>query len=261
MQKTIYEDPNRMMRAFRQSSELNLTIEDATLKAIYDNFHFLNVLVPESSVRLFNELFKMIKQPCKHLLMLMSQCSIQQVLGFSLTEQMIDRLYKQTNSMRIKVAILLEQVDEPIVQWCNKKQICATNHINKHDLNFFECIRLYLARLQCVISKYDMLKLIHDIDQQYYNHGYEYVRDMITYSDCNELQDMVDRCVGYPISINQLKLHTKLITGRWNIRGSNIKLLKDTLIDHIYKDEVSNNEMDLITFVGLMDTIRNDKVR
>jgi tRNA nucleotidyltransferase (CCA-adding enzyme) len=59
--KRFVEDPNRIMRAFRQSAELNLTIEEHTLESIKVNYEFINTLIPESYVRLFNELLGVVK--------------------------------------------------------------------------------------------------------------------------------------------------------------------------------------------------------
>ncbi len=55
------EDPTRIMRALRQSTELNLRIEKETIKAIRTNVDIINTIIPQSYIRLFNELFRIIK--------------------------------------------------------------------------------------------------------------------------------------------------------------------------------------------------------
>jgi tRNA nucleotidyltransferase (CCA-adding enzyme) len=58
--KRFIEDPSRIMRAFRQSSELGLTIEQKTFEAISKDYKIMQKLIPQSYVRLYNEFFRML---------------------------------------------------------------------------------------------------------------------------------------------------------------------------------------------------------
>ena len=253
--KRFYEDPTRIMRAFRQSAELNISINNDTLNAIKENYHLLDILVPQSYVRLFNELFKMIQSPFfEPFLNIMYDIGILKLLGFTNKLEHIHEIM-DTNNVRLKIALLLSQnFTDNVKKWGSDRQITATNYIDKHDLNFFECIEKYLSNLKIVGTKYDLLKLINKVEKTYQHHGLEFVCDMIKYYyliayEVNNLFDIFEKCKSYPTSIDFIKLSGKICIDKWNITGVKIQILKEKILDSIYSDQLKNIENDLIHYV------------
>ena len=133
--KRFAEDPNRIMRAFRQSAELDLTIEEHTLESIKMNYELINSLIPESYVRLFNELLRIVKSDVSGFyLNMMKDLNILSFLGIKNANIMsIDK----NTSLVTKFAVLIspEKMEENMKEWTNLRQISATDYFFTSDTN------------------------------------------------------------------------------------------------------------------------------
>jgi tRNA nucleotidyltransferase/poly(A) polymerase len=116
--KRFVEDPNRIMRAFRQSGELDLAIEEDTFRAIKNDYHLMETLIPKSYVRLFNELFKMMKVNNNRMiknLEYMDNLGILKFLGLKKKNTNLNT----NSSIIVKIAMLMcvDELEEDIKKW------------------------------------------------------------------------------------------------------------------------------------------------
>jgi len=80
-EERFLEDPTRILRAIRQSVELDFKIEENTLNGIKSCSNLIKTLIPQSYVRLFTEILRMIKhQNYKNGISLLFDCNIIQNL-------------------------------------------------------------------------------------------------------------------------------------------------------------------------------------
>jgi tRNA nucleotidyltransferase (CCA-adding enzyme) len=263
----LKEDSTRILRAFRQSAELDLEIEKETFNAIITNYRLMEQLIPESYVRLFNEIFRLLKQnESKKYLQHMANNKITNFLGFNLINSQIDRICTVTN-LRIKIAILFEQIsyNTEVREFGNLRQIVATNYMERSDLDFCECAYKFIDELfnDQIKEKYNLLKIINKIDTIYNNNGFIFCNDLIDYfstldDSCDKekthfFKQLFSECIGsdnkYPSSVNQIKLNGRIVMDRWNLKGKDIAILKNKMIDLIYQDKVINEETQMIEYV------------
>jgi tRNA nucleotidyltransferase (CCA-adding enzyme) len=126
-QKRFLEDPNRVMRAFRQSSELELAIEKDTMEFILKHY--------KSYVRLYEELFKILKcdnNTAKINLKIMNDIGILSFLGIDTNDTYIDMMHTGDieKSILMKFAILIRpEYIKNIKEWLNDKQISAIEYL------------------------------------------------------------------------------------------------------------------------------------
>lgn len=255
--KRFNEDPNRITRAFRQCSEFDLNIDELTFMAIKENYNLLNELIPESYVRLFNELFKTINGKCgKKWLKIMNDIGILKFLGITTNNVDID-LISPENKIIVNFAILIrpDKMKENLKKWLISKQITATNCMTAVDINTCVCLQNYGDDFMLINNKYDLLKIIEKIYKECKNNVLDIACNMNKYyfeTKNIDIKKYDDICVyleeskKYPQSIDMIKLNGKIMMDRWGLVGNQIKNLKDKLLDKIYRDEL-NNDLDELT--------------
>jgi len=127
--KRFIEEPNRIMRAFRQSVELDLTIDSLTLKGIKENCGLIKEMMPKSYSRIFNELLKMLSinnRSKKNYLEIMRDFGILDILGI-----INPNLNVKNTSLLIKFASLIKCHEiKDIEKWLNERQISAIKYLS-----------------------------------------------------------------------------------------------------------------------------------
>ena len=253
------DDPTRILRAFRISTQLNLTIEENTLSAIKTHANLLNNLIPKSSVRLYNELFKIMKhENCLNNLEIMYNFNILKIMGIN-TNIKILKLIEQSDIFIIKIMILLKNTSiDNFKKWNNMYQISAVDCVNKNDV-----ILLELSNNQGLINmlnnlkhKWEMLRALNmlyfyskdPLMLVYYLIEYVCIIDIL---DKKFLSELLNECkIGsYPFSVANIKItgdEIKNITGK---SGKDIGILKDKLLSDIHHDLVNNNNEELKTHI------------
>lgn len=264
------EDPTRMIRAFRQSSQLNLSIEDLTYDSIVENSDLLKNLIPQSYVRLFNEFFGILKsEHSKKYLKIMNELKILDLLGMSNVN--ID--FTNNIELLIKFAIFIniESMDTSIKTWCNIRQIAATVYLNPNDVEILDSIQFICKEPVNFVdyNLYDMLKLREKIHKMYKKNSviilsnvlkYFLHTNKITIELFEYLVSLLKSTQTYPIISSELKLNGNLIKKYWNLEGMEINELKEYLLDCVFKNECLNTEENLImhakNFITTMKEIK-----
>jgi len=244
------DDPTRILRAFRISTQLNLEIEENTLIAIKQHANLLNMLIPKSSVRLYNELFKIIKYNSYYNnLEIMHNFNILNVMGI-LTNIETLKLIENTNIYVVKVMIILKECTPSMnfKKWCDIFQISAVDGISKDDIILLETSHddTIMCLLRDLKTKYNMLCLLKKLNCYSQNplnllfHLIEYLNVIDTINK-KLLSDLFDECRAYPFSVANIKItghEIKNITGK---TGKDIGTIKDEILNDIFNDVVNND--------------------
>lgn len=264
--KRFLEDPTRIMRAFRQAAELEMEIESNTLKAIVDNYDIMKTLIPESYVRLFNELLKLIKvnKPGK-LLRTMSDIGILKFLGIetNINDELENKL--NTNILIVKFALILnpEKKENQIKKWINERQILATTNFTQLDLNVLVAIESFANEIhnliinECCVEtlRFSLLKIREKI-YKYAKFDSTYVLEQILFyikakHDINlNVNFLLKDFDKYIMSTDQLVISGNIMQEKWNIKGKEIATLKTILINEIFLNKMSNNAEQLTEFIN-----------
>lgn len=250
------EDPTRIMRAFRQSSELDLTLNDETLEAIKKNYNMIEKLIPQSYVRLYNEFFRMLdSENYMTSLKIMNSIGILKLLGIehaNLEKICNFNNLDLTNGLLFKFASLLdiENMTHNIKNFCYEKQITATSYFSKNKLNILISIQKYYKKIISIESIYLLLKIVEDIYKSYKLECYDIIKNIVDYGILNNdipenkikyFQNLVLEIKNYPASTDQLKIDGNYIMSKWKIKGKDIKIVKDTLLDLIFDNKCENS--------------------
>jgi len=263
--KRFIEDPTRIMRAFRQSAELNLDIEFETLKSISVNYKLMESLVPQSYVRLFNELLRFLDtNPTSHRphLMVMEKLQILNFLGIDSAHDI-----SMDCSIIVKFGMLIrpDEMKIDMKKWCDTRQISATNYINPDDVNILVSIQKYSQDLEEINTRYDLLKLIQKI---YGSHRLQYKAIITNMSDYLKLTNKISKdhyqkiklllteTNTYPPSTDQLAISGYILMEKWKMVGKQIKQTKEMLLDKVYLDEIKNNLDDLHYFLSSLNVYK-----
>mgnify|MGYP000467517557 CR=1 FL=1 len=250
------EDPTRIMRAFRQSVELSLNIDDATMKGIRDNYILMKELIPKSYVRLYNELFRLMSfDNCNRALNIMNELGILRFLDIN-----CDNIpFFKNKAIIIRLACLLrpELNNDDIKKWTNYHQISATNYISPDQVKILCAIQLFWNDFINIKNRYDMCKLVQNVYCRYQNLNYMIIFEMINY--LNELnydinlikfyEQLLDETKLYPSSIDHIKLNGNEIMKLMNINGKQIKSVKEHIINKIYMNELQNDNDQLKSYI------------
>lgn len=242
----FYEDPTRVMRAFRQSAELNLQIDNQTFNELKNHYSVIQKLIPDSFVRLYNELLRTINSKYyKNHLDMMRDIGILELLK-------INKIYTiyDTNSTILKLAMLIrpETFASSIRTWINETQLNATVYLNKHDSLILEGIQKYSDVLsQINLQLYDILKILESMYKDYKTHTYFVIENIMIYLNlinCTKKYSstiiLINESKKYPITTDDLVLDGHILMQKYNITGQNIKKTKDMLLDEIHKNNCSN---------------------
>lgn len=249
--KRFVEDPNRIMRAFRQSAELNLSIETNSLNAIKNDYKLMQELIPKSYVRLFNELFRMINIKNNKMISNLEQMKTIGILDF-LGLSNADTNINPTSNIVIKFAMLirLHELDQSIKKWGNLRQITATNYFTPTDMITIVSIQEFYKDMINVNSLYQMLKILEKIYKMSNTNYYAIAKNIISYiSELkfispeieSKLNDYLTNSKNYPPNIDKLVLDGNILMTKWNIKGPEIKKTKELLLDLIFNNVLTND--------------------
>jgi tRNA nucleotidyltransferase/poly(A) polymerase len=275
--KRFNEDPTRIMRAFRQASELDLTISDQTQKSIGKDYILMKNLIPQSYVRIFNELIRTIVAPYnKQHLNKMADLGIFDFLGIKkynkytpdmLNKKSINR--NDANLLIIKFALVVRPDEMEIIVkrnkiidnikiWANDRQISATNYLNSHDINVLIAIQSFSQQIKDIESLYDLLVVRKEIYKLVRGVCNDVLSNIITYLELSDQLQMEEvlhlilllgQAHELPFSTDQLAFSGNDIMELLKCSGQKVGLVKEKLLDAVFSGKVKNDKDELMKYV------------
>lgn len=264
--KRFLEDPTRIMRAFRQSGELDLEIEANTLKGIGEHYDVMKALIPDSYVRLYNELLKLVKvKTSGKFLMIMSELGILKFLGIDnkINTDLIETLNKSNFIIKLALMIQPDHMDIPIKKWIHDRQILATTNFKQSDLHILIAIQTFTTEIKDMIETECCVEMLIfrllKIREQIYKYAkfdstdvieqvLQYVK--ITHGIGINIKFMLADFDKYIMSTDQLVLSGDIIQERWGLKGKQIGQIKGMILDEIFNGKLLNEKEQLISYVN-----------
>lgn len=270
--KRLLEDPTRIMRAFRQSGELELEIESQTFFAIQEHYNVMQKLIPESYVRIFNELLKLMKvKNSGKFLCQISETGILKFLGFENEIYVNDTLILKLNSSSaiIKFALLLkpENIEHTakknIKEWIHTRQILATTNFTQLDLHILIAIQLYTKEIKELFEFefsinhiiYNLLQIRQKIYKISSKNSTEVLKNVVRYVKIGYDVDVnVEHIFTTYIDLQIMSTDQLVITGdfmeeKFGLKGKAIGDIKNKIINEIFLGKIKNTEEQIISFV------------
>ena len=160
--------------------------------------------------------------------------------------------------LKFATLIKIESIETNIKDWCNSKQILATNYITSTDVNLLISIQNFYSDVINCDSKFSMLKIIEKVYKLFKLECYQIVTNIVTFVIVNNLMtqekaikslEYLNLSKSYPPSTDQIVINGNMLMLKWKIKGQNIKLVKDTILDKIFSDEIVNTTECLEPFI------------
>ncbi|AYV84091.1 MAG: hypothetical protein Hyperionvirus17_11 [Hyperionvirus sp.] len=262
--KRFLEDPTRIMRALRQCAEMGLTLETETRRSISDQYSLLNEIINESIVRLTEELVRLLlaKSDTKNeIVKLFFDCGMAAMLGipFEGYNYVIGASDNNCN-IRIQMACLLSAHSNlNCIEWTRHFELSAAPHFKaKTDVGFIKCVHNHYNSLGS-IKPIEMRRLIQSAEKDCPNFGIEYTRDLITYYSIiqnspnipdPDLLLLYNENKHYILKTSELKLDGHMMNQLYNITGTQIADLKQTLFQAVTDGSTPNTKEDLIKYIA-----------
>lgn len=191
-------------------------------------------------------------------LIIMKELNILETIGLSIEYK---TLYIHNQDYLIKIALLLSNISHTnFVEWRKYYQISAVDNISKFDVTFFDLThnKQIIDLLINTNDKYDMLSLINKVEKiSNDNNSYQLIEKLIIFVNIKYLSDFVlhfnlqNECRNYPNSVCKININGNEIKEITNSQGKEISIIKNKLLDDIYKDKVKNINEELRKYLEL----------
>ena len=243
------EDPLRMLRACRQSAELDLDIEKTTKVSITKNCKLVEVIKNESSVRVANEIVRLVSANTPYnMIKYLYESGIASVCDINLDYD-ICSLFKNITELDIRVRLIVllnTHRDKNSITWTQKYQLSAAPNYSSKYVDIFKCCHEFYFCIENITDKYTMRKFIQNIEAGYQNKGVIYSELLIRYYgiikkiDVTELLRLHTENKDIPLTINDVKISGTILMEKYKLFGKNIKSTKIELLNLITLDKLKN---------------------
>lgn len=258
------EDLAMIIRAFRQSCELDLEIEKNTLLTIANSYDIIQLFMPDANVRLFDELLRLIKNnKSGKFVSMLHKLSILKILGFNddyFDQEKIDL----ADSMIVKFALMLkpELCECQIEQWIHDRQLFATYNFTKRDLHVLVAIQSYSVNIKQLCDAECCVQMLCIKLLNIRKEIYEYARTNSNYVITQVLQycklryelnigvDFLSKELEqFIISTNQLAVNGNILKERWNLQRAQIRKIKNMILNEIFCGKLQNSPDQIANYI------------
>jgi len=268
-QTRFKEDPTRIMRALRQSSELGLKLEQDTELSIIKHKDLMNYIHKTSPTRLTEELVRLISGQ-NHLNILRFIFDNKLYVNLELHVDSFKYFeyankHKISISPKLGIALLLNShVNRNAIKWTKIHELSACSHFDRQDTLFIKCVNELYSYTYIFYNKkteYEIKKLMQNIENKFVNNTHRYILDLIWYYgivnsiDINIINDLIqiyERNKHTELSINHVKLDGNTIKKYFNLEPKDyckIKEIKKICLDAITEHNIENTSDMLLAYV------------
>jgi len=260
--KRFEEDPKRILRAFRQSAELEFDIEPNTLQSIYDHDH---LVTPISNVTKFNEFLRLLNcdNPSKYMMLMFKNNIIDKIFPNELliVEESIYDI-KSTQSLLLKFCLLIKpETHHYLTLYKNLMflQLSATNYMNHTDIKIICLISELFTKVKVnydTFTQFNILKLMNKIFGTLRSHQqtviciktlFEYVK--IKNNFLSNFNLLIDECKQQTYVIDELQINGTEIQQYLHVEGKMIGVIKMQILEKIIKGELLNSNKCIIEYL------------
>ena len=265
--KRFYEDPTRILRCLRQTTNLGLIVHLNTLEALIQNADLIKNVIAVGTVRLTNEVVKMLNGKfINEWIRFILTKRIGPLLGLNYNKSQIlkicsaiDYAVEHNFSLESKVGILLLPMKEKAITWIKDFKLSSASRFNKFNIPIIHTMVKYGDKLNesHIFNPYNMRKWIVDVDSK---------KDLKAInSPSYYLLEICEAYRGEPI--NDIRIlyqkHKNIILTPKRIACSGIELIKmgfngkkigkikEDIFELIIREKIENTEKKIIEYVKL----------
>ena len=231
-----------MIRAIRQSCELQLNIDKITFDGIMKNIYLLEKLMPKSTVRIIDEIIKIVNQPIKlsiNYLKILFTLDITSILAIPHKSlQYFMQMYDNNIDppLVIKLAMLWDcKYNNNFIIFANKCNIWGSQYINANTKN--SMIIINKCGLNNMFPKEytskSIMILMQYIEKIKPSFARSVIDNVIVYDNLYskiDYSNMINICKKQPISTNEIKLSENDIK---HLKAHEIGELKNKILNNI----------------------------
>ena len=172
----------------------------------------------------------------------------------------------QKSNITQKVALLL-MANENAEIWSKEHDLSASQYFKASDVPVIISFNKYNAKLNQVVTEYELLKICCSIEKDYNKKGkyigLECIKCMQYYNSDQYtiLQQLYENIKDKPLSTSELNIDGLYISKKLRIAGRQIGVIKNILLENIFKNKIKNEEDELkneLNDIGATDILQND---
>jgi len=263
-EERFLEDPTRILRAIRQSVELDFKIEENTLNGIKSCSNLIKTLIPQSYVRLFTEILRMIKhQNYKNGISLLFDCNIIQNLQLDtiilndnkdIIINKFKNIKKEDFLLKLCCLLLIKNHDsKDIYNFLMSRQFTATNYISHIEVKILANVSKYFEKIINCKTLYNFLIFRHEIFKDIGDNNSVNICIELIYNYYNKHIDLIEYFISeskkYIISENELNINGNDIMNIINKKGEIIGKIKNDILINIFNNNLLNDKNEIIKFI------------
>lgn len=254
--KRFVEDPTRIMRALRQSAQLNFKLERHTENAIIKHSDLMSSMMGNSSVRLTEELVKLLMAdfPVKWIDFIVNRSTIGKLLELNPCDDVssiMERAVNQDLLVEERVLVLLLQtIDsyESLNNWTKKFSLSAAPHFPSGMVRFILLSKKNYGLISDIDNDVKMRWFIVMMEEKTFSEKLLKVYGVIMNQSMGKLMDMYKQNRDTIMSTNDLLVTGTDIMNVFGILGKQIGDLKNLLFEKVINGELTNSYDDLIKY-------------
>lgn len=267
------EDPTRIMRALRQCSELGLELEHNTKSAIIHHSDLLRLIDSDSSVRITDELIRMLKGShcAKHIDFILNKSKIGNELLLTNTSETkssnssCDKIYEtmqmavdQNLSIEERLMLLLITCETDIPKWIKRFNLSAAPNFPKDRILFLLYnvysinnlinldfnLRDNIVKLRWFIVNHKSVENVLALFRVFYIINSNNIRSL------NEMNELILEHSKVILSQNDLAMNGNELQNLFNLKGKQIGDMKKLVFEKVVDMEISNTFDAIKTFIN-----------
>ncbi len=257
--KRFTEDPTRILRVLRQSAQFDLEIEKLTKQAIIDHAGLIGTLLGNSSVRLTEELVRLVSADyCSRWIdFIVNESKIGKIIDMDRSREIskiMERAIKDKLSIEERMFILLHKTigsSDKIKQWIIKFNLPAAPSFPNSMIKFLNLASLNYSSIFMVNDDSSMRWLIVNMEGKEFTQ--KLLRAYLVINGLNDesLMNLFEKNKHTIVSINEIKINGIELQEKYHLEGKQIGSMKKMIFEAIIEENLENTCDTIIKFIDL----------
>jgi tRNA nucleotidyltransferase (CCA-adding enzyme) len=257
--KRFLEDPTRIMRALRQCAQFDLDLDNNTKLAILEHTDLLKIMLGNSSVRLIEELVRLIgsNYPARWINFILNESSIGKLLELRRSDgisEIIELAVRFDLPIEERMFVLLfrcigtyQQLDS----WIKRFQLSAAPHFPSEMIRFILLSKMYYDRLRIIETAIDMRRFIVKMEGVEFSKKLVRLYGVIDKTDTTMLNKLLESNGDTLLSVDEIAINGNELMEMFGIKGKQIGDLKRKIFERIVDGDLVNEKDEIIKYINL----------
>ena len=255
--KRFLEDPTRIMRALRQCAQFDLDLDRDTRLAILEHTDLLKVMLGNSSVRLIEELVRLMgsKYPARWIDFIINKSSIGELLGLhkcSDISEVISRAVQLDLPIEERLFVLLLKCIDTYQQldaWIKRFQLSAAPHFPSEMIKFVLLSRTHYYTLRNIGISVDVRWLIIRMEGVEFSKKLIRLYGVIENTDVTKLNELLESNSDTLLSVDEIAINGNELMELYGVKGKQIGDLKRKLFGRIVDGDLVNEKDEIVKYI------------